>query len=82
VHVDGPGAVSVPPPMHEFSPFVGTVTEIVALVALRASRVNETPPAGSVNVCPTLIPSKEVLEFDCGLMSRSHVRRPMSGGLT
>jgi hypothetical protein len=36
VHVAGPGGVSVPPPAQVFAALVGTVTLIVALVALIA----------------------------------------------
>src|SRR5262245_27679001 len=66
VHVEGPGGVSVPPPAQVFADAVGTVTLIVALVALIAWAVNDTPPAGSVNDCPTAMPSKEPVPVVAG----------------
>jgi hypothetical protein len=75
-HVEGPGGVNVPPPAQVFAELVGTVTLIVALVALIACAVNDTPPAGSLNVCPTAKPSNWVVPFVEGFMSRIQVRRP------
>jgi hypothetical protein len=73
LHVEGPGGVSVPPPAQVFAALVGTETLIVALVALIACAVNDTPPAGSLNVCPTAKPSNCVVPVVEGFMSRTQV---------